>query len=136
MVTKTNVYVVFENNSYTIDNTVGYIPAVLLEDNEFKALFVIPKAMQFDFKEKKIEWQVEQFVWNKLTEKWIAFESDLFMTNANGLPRLLVDSNSMVNAQGQVVLENFVMSEIDYYIASLGKQAIFPALQEAIKQKV
>lgn len=56
MQTKTNVYVVFENGSYTIDNTVGYIPTVLLEEGEFKALFVIPKAMQFDFKEKRIEW--------------------------------------------------------------------------------
>ena len=125
-------------NGYYIDDTNGYMPAVLKTDTTGKFLSVVTRALKFDLLEKVIVWEVLEFIFNPLANKYTHSPSGRFESNFN-TSTITVDNNQFVDSiTGQPCLSDDpnAIGEFDFYVETLGKNYIYPALQGSMTSKI
>lgn len=112
----------------------GYIPALVVNDSDKdgKMLFVITGAKEFSFVSKSIRWDILYFNYNLITQDWDFITKEIISNN-----EMWVNTTTPVDATGKVTTPELkVMSEADFYIESLGKQIIYPAILNALEVRI
>lgn len=139
---KTNHLVKYENGLYEIDDINGWIPAVKFDDDNGEMLFVCTKALKFDMLNKIVQWEVKELIYNTVSNKWVELTGDTKtgrFVDISGFSTMTVIDETTVNKYTGIYCEpNDVdaIGEATFYLNTLGKLAIFPAITTAITYKL
>lgn len=138
----------------------GYIPAMLVEYYKgHKYLCVILGSGMLSFVNKKISFQVEEFMWNKIFEKWDKTSSGKFFSNALNITNEFLVRESDGKWKEELTEAELIecgvypevpegeeapeypeptqklIGEYDFWMKMLGKTAIIPPLLLSAQKK-